>query len=385
MPEVKNFCPKTGVGRFDAKLEGTQLKVKVKLNVAMGLDQQQQSEFENRLEPLVKQYWEDRFGFQCNNGTLAGVYRPVFRIKYVDDMMNAHFVLNVLDGAGGSESVGRKTYYKVPENHVGFAPTTAQLFSGSVNPINSSGALLTDLKSSFPFYVDLNGTIPSQHSATQLKFLAQQLAQVAPNTPVRVTTYGTNRSQKRAAVKQILTSAGLLNVASRTSKKSIFATSRSRSTGSTNYAKVSIKGEIDTGDFDIENHPLFTYPGAAVHEFGHMLGLMDEYSCLGKRASDKMVDLRFISGNEQVQWESFNPDSAPDNGTLSENVQAGQAKFIKYCHDAHVEPPHFGQHTMSIMSSGSHFMPCHFVTLWASIVEMTNGAATKDDWSIVEL
>jgi hypothetical protein len=384
MPEVKNFCPKTGVGRFDARLEGNELKVKVKLHVGMGLDNQQQSDFEGLLEPLVKQHWEDKFGFRCSTGNLAGVYKPVFRIKYVDDMMNAHFVLNVLDGAGGSESVGRTTYYKVPKTHTGFAPTTAQLFSGSVNQINSSGALLTDLQSSFPFYVDLNGTIPSQHSATQLKFLAKQLAGVAPNTRVRVTTYGGNRGQKRAAVMQILTSAGLLNVAARSSKKSVLTTSKSRSTGSTSYAKVSLKDEIDTAHFDVDNHPLFTYPAAAVHEFGHMLGLMDEYSCLGKRGSDKMVDLLFIGANEQQQWESFNPNSAPDNG-LSENVSKGQAKFIKYCHDANVDPPHFGQHSISIMSSGSHFMPCHFVTLWAAIVEMTQGAAAKDDWSIVEI
>lgn len=384
MPEVKNFCPKTGVGRFDAKLEGNQLKVKVKLNVVSALDEDQRSDFEDRFELLVKEYWEDKFGFQCGAGTLAGVYRPVFKVKYVDDMMSAHFVLNLLDGGGGTENIGRTTYYKVPQDHTGFAPTTAQLYSGSVRPTNSSGDLLRDLKSSFPFYVDLLGTVPSEHAKTQLKFLAKQLAGVAPNTPVRVTTYGTNRGQKRTAVMQILTSAGLTNVTARSSRKSIFTTSRSRSTGSTNYAKVSIKGDIDTTNFDVDAHPLFTYPAAAVHEFGHMLGLQDEYSCLSKRGSDKMVQLLFINANEQQHWESFNPNSTLDNG-VSENVATGQAKFMKYCRDANVEPPHFGQHTFSIMSSGSHFMPCHFVTLWAAIVQMTEGTTTKDDWSIVEL
>ncbi len=384
MPEVKNFCPKTGVGRFNAKLEGTELKVKVKLHVVTALDNTQRTAFEMRFEPLVKQYWENQYGFQCTHSAYPGVYKPVFQVKYANDMMNSHFVLNLLDGAGGTENIGRKTYYKVPATHTGFAPTTAQLYTGSVQPTNSSGDLLRDLQASFPFYVDLVGSTPSQHSATQLKMLAKQLAGVAPNTSVRVTAYGANRGQKRTAIMQLLTSSGLTNVTARTSNKPFFVTSKSKSTGGTSYAKVSIKGGVDTTNFDINTQPLFTYPAAAVHEFGHMLGLQDEYSCLSKRASDKMVQLLFISANEQQQWENFNPAAAPD-ASIGENVAEGQRKFIKYCHKANVEPPHFGQHTISIMSSGSHFLPCHFVTLWAAIVEMTKGTATEDEWSIVKI
>lgn len=384
MPEVKNFCPKTGVGRFNAKLEGNELKVKVKLHVVTALDNNQQNTFKLLFEPLVKQHWENQYGFQCTNPAYQGVYKPVFQVKYTDDMMNSHFVLNLLEGVGGTENIGRDSYYKVSKTHVGFAPTTAQLYSGSVQPTNSSGDLLRDLKASFPFYVDLVGSNPSPHAASQLKLLAKQLAGVDPNTSVRVTAYGTNRGQKRTAVMQILTSCGLTNVTARSSNKSIFSTSRSKSTGSTSYAKVSISGGIDTTNFNVATQPLFTYPAAGVHEFGHMLGLQDEYSCLSKKASDKMVSLLFINANEQQQWESFNPGAALDNG-ISQRVAEGQRKFIKYCAKAGVEPPHFGQHTISIMSSGSEFLPCHFATLWASIVEMTKGTATEDEWSIVKI
>ena len=147
---------------------------------------------------------------------------------------------------------------------------------------------------------------------------------------------------------------------------------------------MSLSGGLDTGNFNIATQPLLTYPAAAVHEFGHMLGLMDEYSCLSKAASDKMLEFLFIEANEQQQWESFNPQGLPIN-SISQNVDEGQRTFIKYCSKARVEPPHFGQHTMSIMASGSLFLPCHFVTLWAAIVEMTKGTATEAEWSIVKI
>jgi|GEM_PF-5735516 len=384
MPEATNFCPKTGVGRFNAKLDGNTLSVKVKLHVKTALDATQQAEFMTLFEALAKDNWEGQYGFQCTNKSFPGTYKPVFRVKPVPDMMDSHFVLNIREGGGGSESVGRETYFKVPKDHVGFAPTVAQLFTGSVAPTNSSGDLLRDLTNSFPFYVDLVGNQPSTHAATQLKFLARQLAGVNPNLSVRVTAYGANPGQKRAGVMQILTGAGLMNVTGRTSKKSIFATSKSKSTGATSYAKVSIPDGVDTGNFDISTQPLFTYPAAAVHEFGHMLGLMDEYTCLSKKASDALLELSFIEANEQQQWESFNPHNAPID-TNSANVDEGQKQFIKYCDRAKVEPPHFGQHTISLMSSGSEFLPCHFVTLWAALVEMTAGTASEDEWSIVKI
>jgi hypothetical protein len=382
MPEVKNFCPKTGVGRFNAKLEPNELQVKVKLHVKTALDADQRGAFEGRFLPLIKQHWEDQYAFRCSKPAYPDLYKPIFEIKYVDDMMKSHFVLNLLDGVGGSELVARDAYYKATGD--GFKPTSANLFSGSVLPTNSSGDLLRDLKASFPFYVDMVGNNPSTHAAAQLKSLAKQLAGVDANVSVRVTAYGPNRGQKQTAVMQILTASGLANVTARSSKKSIFSTSQSKATGSTSYVKVSLAKGLDTSAFDPTTKPLFTYPAAAVHEFGHMLGLMDEYACLSKEASDKMLEFNFIDAAEQQQWENFNPNGQLDTA-IAARVAEGQRKFIKYCAKASVEPPHYGQHSISVMSSGSEFRPCHFVTLWAAIVEMTQGATNESDWSIVKV
>lgn len=383
MPDIKNFCPKTGVGRFNAKLEGATLRVKVKLHVKTALDNMQRMAFEGSFEGLVKQHWENKFGFRCSKPAYPQTYRPVFEIKYVADLLNAHFVLNLLDGAGGTENIGRDTHFQVPKTHTGFAPTTAQLYTGSVQPTNSSGDLLRDLKASFPLYVDMVGNQPSPHAASQLQLVARQLAAVSGNASVRVTAYGAHRSSKRGSVIQLLQGAGLLNVTARTSRKPIWSKSQSKGSGGTEYVKVSLGGTLDTTGFDVDAHPLFTYPGAAVHEFGHMLGLQDEYACMSKAASDQLVDLAFIDATEQDQWEKFNPTGSQN--TVTGRVAEGQRKFVKYCAKAQVTPPHFGQHTISVMSSGSDFQPCHFVTLWAAIVEMTKANTTEADWSIVAI
>lgn len=104
MPEVKNFCPKTGVGRFNAKLEPNELQVKVKLHVKTALDADQRGAFEGRFLPLIKQHWEDQYAFRCSKPAYPDLYKPIFEIKYVDDMMKSHFVLNLLDGVGEANS-----------------------------------------------------------------------------------------------------------------------------------------------------------------------------------------------------------------------------------------------------------------------------------------
>ncbi len=379
--EVKNFCPNTGVGRFNAKLDGAVLKVTVKLHIVTSLTSTDQQDFTNLFEPIIKQHWEDQYGFRCSKPAFPNLVKPIFKIKYVNDMMDAHFVLNLLDGAGGTELVSRDTFWKVPKTHTGFAPTSVNLFTGSVQPTNSSGDILRDVKNSFPHYVDMFGTNPSPHGLKELKFLAKQLAGIAPTTHVKVTAYGNNKSQMRNNVIGVLRNCGLTNVTARISKKAVWTTSRSKSSNSTTYVKLSVD-DIDDQAFNLASKPFFSYPAAAVHEFGHMLGLQDEYACLSKQAANRMAHFHFIEATEQDKWENFHPSTT---GAVSAKVEAGQKEFIDYCHAAGVAPPHFGQHTISIMSSGSKFRPCHFVTLWAAITQMTGGLSAASDWTIEKL
>jgi hypothetical protein len=373
MPELKNYCPGTGVGRFDLELEGMRVKIKMKLHLVTALDGPTATQFVQRFGELVKENWEGKYAFMCDHPRYPDVYVPEFKITAVDNMMDSHFVLNILEGQG-AELVSRDVYYKVPKTHTGFAPTSVNLFPQSVQPVNSSGLVLSSIKNSFPLYVDMVGTSPSDHAKNQVKLLGKQLAKLQPNIQVKVTAYGSNRTQKRNSVIQLLNHCGLTNVHVRHSKKPIWTTSRSRSTNNTNYVKITLG---DTINLDVTNHPLFSYPTACVHEFGHMLGLQDEYACLSKLGSDKLLELQFIAATEQEQWENFH---ATGSTPPSEKPSRGQEYFINECYNAGVEPPHFGKHTISIMSAGSKFMPCHFVTIWAALNELTK----VNGWKIVK-
>ena len=76
MPWLMNFQPKTGVGRFDLGLIGDNLFVRMKVNIGMGLAGGEQTTWNNKFEPLIKSYWENRFGFRKNGVTLKPDYTP---------------------------------------------------------------------------------------------------------------------------------------------------------------------------------------------------------------------------------------------------------------------------------------------------------------------
>lgn len=382
--EIKKFCPATGVGRFDAKLEGGRMRVKMKLHVKSALGEDDQTRFRVQFPNVVKAAWEGQYGLRCSSGPARGDYEPEFAFSFVDDYMQAHFVVNFLPGTG-TELVSRDTYYKVGTEHpghTGFAPTSVNLYNASIEQIDTSGLITGKLADMFPQYIDTYGGHPSGHSVTQLDLIAKMVAAVNTNTRLTVTGYGANWRTARDNVATRLRNAGLRNVVTRKSDKAPWTTSHSRSSNRTNYVKIEAKNGIDARGFRVDTAPLFTYPAAAAHEFGHMLGLQDEYYCLSKQGGDKMSELHFIDGSEQQKWESFayrGANPAADRGA------AGQAAFIDLCYRARVDIPAFGQHTISIMSAGSDFYPWHFVTLWSAAVEATRGVADEGDWSIYKL
>lgn len=372
MSWLKNFVPNTGVGRFDLLLLGETLYVRMKLNIVTSLAGADKDKFELKFEPLIKQHWENKYGFRKNGMTVT----PIFVVEYTDNMHDAHFVVNLLPGEGGNESISRDVYYKL-KNETGFLPTGANLFQGSIEATDSSALAMNGLRSSFPFYVDTPNGVPSSHSREQLHMLTRELKRVDPNSRIQVTAYGSNKSVSRANVKRLLEQWGLSNVHNRNSKK-VFATARNPHTNSRDFVKVSLANGL--GMIDASGLPLFSYPAAAVHEFGHMLGLQDEYMCMSKSCSDKMAELNFVSANEQDFYEGYHIAGA---GAAPDRAGAGQVEFIIYCRNAGVPPPHFGMHTISIMSSGGKFLPCHFVTIWAGLEKLTQAHAGK--YEIVKL
>ncbi|WP_308367691.1 MULTISPECIES: OmpA family protein [unclassified Microbulbifer] len=86
----------------------------------------------------------------------------------------------------------------------------------------------------------------------------------------------------------------------------------------------------------------------AGHEFGHTLGLPDEY-----------------------------------RNRTSGNLGQKQTDFTNLAHAAGVEPPdRWGDRTSSIMASGVDVLPRHYLTLWEALGAMTDPDITRDEWSV---
>jgi hypothetical protein len=92
------------------------------------------------------------------------------------------------------------------------------------------------------------------------------------------------------------------------------------------------------------------------HEFGHMIGLPDEYENPTSTGSGKKEDQAKVLHK---------------NGSQSLAVKA------------RVGCPAFGEYTGSIMSRGDAFTKFHFITVWEALVAMTASFSRPEEWDIV--
>jgi hypothetical protein len=110
-----------------------------------------------------------------------------------------------------------------------------------------------------------------------------------------------------------------------------------------------IDEELERSDLDDLRY------NVAAHEFGHMIGLPDEYE---------------------------NP-VASNTGKPEDNAKASvKARFLELVHKAKLTPPDFPSHTSSMMSDGMTVMGFHAVTVWNALCYMTRHFLDPADWII---
>lgn len=374
------FFPATGVGRFNAKLNGNSLQIKHRLSIINSTNSAatagELAQFQNDFQALITQHWEGKFMFQRG---LMNV-KPTFVLKFlaVGEQASAHFVVNLSKGQGGSENVGRDAHFK----HTALgaaAPRTTSLFTGSTQQPNSAALIAADLPKILPYYVDFVGGNITPQTRSQVESLMKQIARLNPQPKLFVTGYGAQSATFQTTVVALLKQCGLTRVDARSSKKIFIPSSWGRSStskmsGRTDYAKISTKEDMDTQSF-LTQTSLHSYPATVVHEYGHMLGLQDEYTCLSSQAAAQMVQLNLIDASEQQKFEDFHFSQAAP----SANVSAGQGEFIKACDRAGVTVPNFGRQTSSVMAAGSEFLPAHFVWMREALMQLSG----QNDWAIV--
>jgi hypothetical protein len=118
------------------------------------------------------------------------------------------------------------------------------------------------------------------------------------------------------------------------------------------------------------------------HEFGHMLGLVDEYYCITQASLDTMRDLRFMTPEQMPAWKTFQEDNAVLQLADGYPTALQQKQFIELCAKAGLLPPTFGRKTTSIMSWGNEFMLHHGVTIWEALSIFTANYILPTEWKI---
>ncbi|MFD8495597.1 hypothetical protein [Amycolatopsis sp. NPDC059657] len=93
----------------------------------------------------------------------------------------------------------------------------------------------------------------------------------------------------------------------------------------------------------------------SVHEFGHMLGLPDEYE---------------------------NPEDSPGAKPDDRAKAMVKAEYLKLCQLAGLAAPNFPSHTSSMMSDGMTVLPFHAVTVWDALCKLTQPYLAPHHWEI---
>lgn len=372
-----NYAPPTGVGRFDARYDVQRqdllITVRLFLNF-MDMQDDQKAPFREAFRKKVPPVWGSQFKFRCTKKgweTFEAV--PRFKLIFQDDYPDSHFIVNVKPSFSGKELVSRDDAY-LARNDVGYKPKSANIGGlQATERVDMSKSIGASLKAAFPFSVQcaLTSGVASPYTRTQIKTLAREISRVDPNFPLYLKAGGSHANSNMAAVQQLLRDGGLKGP----------ITQRKRAFKYKNEVVITMKDDIEASVANVGDKSQFGYDSTVAHEFGHMLGLQDEYSCMSSNCSTAMKDLAVIKASEQTAYETRGfSGAAPPTG----NAAAGQSAWVNLCTDAKVAPPTFGFHSTSVMSAGSVFHKRHFVTLWDCLATMTDAFVTKNEWEIVK-
>jgi len=119
---------------------------------------------------------------------------------------------------------------------------------------------------------------------------------------------------------------------------------------------------------------------AAVHEYGHMLGLPDEYICYSQATLDIMAKKSTGLVSKTGEEKSVMQTQVDKNVTMGQSKS--QTEFIRLCRLYGVPVPPFGNKNPSLMSSGHQFQVCHGVTIADTLQKMTAKDTEAKDWRI---
>ena len=364
-----NFAPTTGIGRFDAECSPARGVITIETCLYLNmLDTTDEKSFATQFAQLVPQTWNDKFMFKCTKPGFDIDIKPKFRLRFESDFNESHYVVNVSESIFGKEKVSRQDYFQAKG---AYKPKVAQLGGmKALAPVDFTAPILEELASLFPVHVKvpLVGGNLSPHATDTLRLVGRHLSKLNPKPTLYLKSGGSKASVNMQMVAGVLQAGGAGQIVQ-----------RKRNFKYKNEVVVTLKDDLDDAAAGAAATQ-FSYSSTVVHEYGHMLGLTDEYNCLSRTASDKLAELRFIDASEQYVFENLH---APGAHVMENEFADSQREQVALCHRAGVAAPQYGFKSDSIMASGRDVHPGHMVTIWECLVDMMSEYTAAADWKIV--
>jgi len=304
----------------------------------------------------VARRWSFQHSFRSNKPCWPFVAMPYITPRIVDNDSDAHYMVNAYrdsgrsnfsarnPGTAGWQGSGNVDYYDVQEDPDRQSRAVARSERERLERAISTA-------SASPITFARGSSNPDVASMVRLKTLAELMKlknPSDPSIPVILHGYaskeGKIKSNARLAHKRAFAVAAIL-----------------RAQGVPQPLVVTSHGGVGT-PFDASNRKVELRPsrtfettyssnrfGPAEHEFGHAIGLPDEYA----------------------------------NHPAGTNLGDKQQAFIDLARRAGVSPPdQWGDMTSSMMSAGIDVLPRHYLTIWEALGEMTSPHITRDQWDI---
>jgi hypothetical protein len=343
----------------------------------------------------IPTYWNNKYAIQCTkHGWTDVVVTPRFKVKFNDEP-GAHFrmVISREDetartGVHGRECRGFVSLEQVKSGNPFKTQDRMELrdfqlkdFNHAVGGLQRAGndrsfieeciagaGIATETQTRNidtqgrvePFKVKVgllnfadNSADPAPLNLLLQNFIGRVRGQLAGSLPVPIQVKGLSKptetnaaklaSDRASAIRGILASAAL--------KNPIHVIG-----AGADHARVEISPDVDYEWSFKRGERQYEY-NVASHEFGHLLGLPDEY--------------------ENPVADSHSDADIKAKATVKRN-------YLVLCQRAGVVPPTFPSHTSSMMSDGMTMMQWHFVTIWEALVHMTGHYIDEGDWSIVK-
>lgn len=345
-----------------------------------------QKRFTDAFEQKVPEYWNNRFRFVCTKRGFEGVTAtPAFEVRQ-SPIATAHYDLKIVDSASGNicvrtgEDPGLASLRDPKwDPFRGKLSAQFQMTAIQADQLTKAGQMLTAIEQPVELAVQTTPGQPMFSLAAMERLRAhardvEYVVQLGKKKPkLTITGPGPTGSEIAKNVGKVMRTFGYGGEFS------------FEKNGRAGHVKIELsrKQAADARALVLGNVAQFPSLAqyAVVHEFGHMLGLPDEYMCYGSNTVSLLAThgMAAASAEEQAAIEG---NMVGKNQPLTDGISRTQAELVKLCALFGVPAPPFGRANPSIMSTGHYFMPCHGVTVAHALWRMTRHYFAPSDWRI---